>query len=227
MAQQQNHYEVLGLPKTANADEIKAAYRKLAKQWHPDRFAEGPEKEDAEVKFQAFTEAYNILSDPNLRKRYDQGDLEDKQVSLEDLDQNQQAKLFFANGVNQFRDGDYAAAADYFGQAVKIQPEVAKYHAHVGEACSKIPARYKEAVAAYEKALEIEPYNYRWHISLGRIYKQSNMPLRAKKCFEEVMRWDEGNATAGKELIEIQDILDAGRKKGFFEGIVSVLKRKT
>lgn len=222
----QNHYQVLGLEKTASLDEIKATYRKLAKQWHPDRFPDGDEKAEAALKFQAFTEAYNILSDPTMRRRYDDGALDEKKVSLEDLDQGQQAKLFFANGVNLFRDGRFAEAADYFGQAVKVQPEVAKYHAHVGEAYSKIPAKSKEAVAAYEKALELEPYNYRWHISLGRIFKAANMPLRAKKSFEEVLRWDDANATAMREIGELNEQLDSSRKKGFLEGIVSALKKK-
>lgn len=222
----QNHYEVLGLGKTATSEEIKASYRRLAKQWHPDRFADGPEKEEAEVRFQALTEAYNVLSDENLRRRYDQGDLEEKQVSLENLDQTTQAKLFFANGVNHFKNGEFTEAADYFSQAVKIQPEVAKYHAHVGEACSKIPSRYKEAVTAYEKALELEPYNYRWHISLGRIFKNADMPLRAKKCFEAVLRWDDDNQIALKELAEVDEIINAGRRKGFFQVLGSVLKKK-
>ena len=221
-----NHYKVLGLDRTATADEIKATYRGLAKKWHPDRFPEGPEREEAEEKFQAFTEAYNILSDPNLRKRYDEGELDDKQVNLEDLDTHQQAKLFFANGVNLFREDRFAEAADYFSQAVKIQPEVAKYHAHVGEAYSRLPSKLKEAVVAYEKALEIEPYNYRWHISLGRIYRAAKMPIRAKKSFEEVLRWDDGNAVAMRELAQLDEEIDGGRKKGFLEGIVSALKKK-
>jgi DnaJ-class molecular chaperone len=223
---QPNYYQVLGLQKTATSDEIKATYRKLAKQWHPDRFAEGPEKEEAEARFQALTEAYNILSDDSMRRRYDEGGLEEKKVSLENLDPATQAKLFFHNGVSRFKEEDFVQAADYFGQAVKIQPEVAKYHAHVGEALGRIPARYKDAVAAYEKALELEPYNYRWLISLGRIYKNANMPLRARKCFEQVLKWDDANPTANKELVEISEILGDGKPKGLLGGIASVLKKK-
>jgi len=221
-----NHYETLGLQRTATAEEIKAAYRKLAKKWHPDRFAPGPEKEEAEQNFQAFTEAYNVLSDPNLRKRYDEGELDRKQVSLQDLDTNQQAKIFFANGVNQFKDENYEQAADYFSQAAAVKPELAKYHAHVGQACSMIPARLKEAVAAYEKALDLEPYNYRWHISLARIFRQADMPLRAKKSLDEVLRWDEGNQIAIRELVEIEEQLGKNRNKGFLSGILNALSKK-
>lgn len=221
----QNHYEVLNLPKTASTDEVKTAYRKLAKQWHPDRFPEGAEKQEAEEKFQALTEAYNTLSDETLRRRYDEGDEEDK-VTLENLSQSDQAKLFFHNGVQQFKKEAYAEAADYFSQAAKLQPEVAKYHSHVGLAFSKIPAKYKEAVEAYEKAFAIEPYKYSLLIDVGRIYKNANMPLKAKKKFEEVLRWDKGNPTAQQELLEVYELLGQKRPKTFLDSIASVLKKK-
>ncbi|MCL5436262.1 MAG: molecular chaperone DnaJ [Candidatus Dependentiae bacterium] len=62
-------YEVLGLSKTATADEIKQAYRKLALKYHPDR---NPDNKEAEEKFKEAAEAYEVLSDPEKRKRYDQ-----------------------------------------------------------------------------------------------------------------------------------------------------------
>jgi hypothetical protein len=52
------------------------------------------------------------------------------------------------------------------------------------------------------------------------------MPLRAKKCFEQVLKWDDGNATANKELAEINEALGAGRPKGLFGSLASALKKK-
>lgn len=66
--EKRDYYEVLSVAKTASADEIKSAYRKLALQYHPDRNQGNPE---AEEKFKEATEAYEVLSDVDKRARYD------------------------------------------------------------------------------------------------------------------------------------------------------------
>ena len=74
MAQKRDYYEVLGVDKNATADDLKKAYRKLAIQYHPDKQQgkSDAEKKAAEEKFKEAAEAYNVLSDPDKRARYDQ-----------------------------------------------------------------------------------------------------------------------------------------------------------
>ena len=69
MADKRDYYEVLGVSRTATADEIKSAYRKLAMKYHPDR---NPGDKVAEEKFKEAAEAYDVLHDPEKRQRYDQ-----------------------------------------------------------------------------------------------------------------------------------------------------------
>lgn len=69
MADKRDYYEVLGVAKNASEDEIKKAYRKLAKKYHPDA---NPGDKEAEVKFKEASEAYAVLSDESKRKQYDQ-----------------------------------------------------------------------------------------------------------------------------------------------------------
>ena len=68
MATKRDYYEVLGLAKGASDDEIKKAYRKLSKKYHPDINKEA----DAEEKFKEVSEAYEVLSDPQKKAAYDQ-----------------------------------------------------------------------------------------------------------------------------------------------------------
>jgi molecular chaperone DnaJ len=66
-----DYYEVLGVSRTADGEEIKRSYRRLAMKYHPDRNT-GDAKADAEIKFKECSEAYEILADPPKRARYDQ-----------------------------------------------------------------------------------------------------------------------------------------------------------
>lgn len=69
MAAKRDYYEVLGVDKSATPDEIRKAYRKMALKYHPDQ---NPDNKEAEEKFKEAAEAYDVLSDPEKRKKYDQ-----------------------------------------------------------------------------------------------------------------------------------------------------------
>lgn len=93
-------YDVLGVKKNASESEIKSAYRKLAKKYHPDT---NPGNKDAEQKFKEVTEAYNILSDKEKRKLYDRFGMAAFDGSMGNGD------------FSQYQRSDYGGAADAFG----------------------------------------------------------------------------------------------------------------
>ena len=71
MAESKDYYSILGVSKDATADDLKKAYRKLAKQYHPDAQHTEEDKKKAEAKFKEINEAYSVLSDDNKRAQYD------------------------------------------------------------------------------------------------------------------------------------------------------------
>ncbi|MEI6291441.1 MAG: DnaJ domain-containing protein, partial [Chloroflexota bacterium] len=90
MTTNRDYYEILGVAKTAGQDEVKSAFRKLARQFHPDVNKEP----DAEDKFKEINEAYSVLADADKRARYDRygraglGDMggsQDYSVHFEDI----------------------------------------------------------------------------------------------------------------------------------------------
>src|SRR5213082_1295444 len=70
MATRPDYYKALGVDKKAGADEIKKAYRKLARRYHPDH---NPDDKAAEARFKEVSQAYDVLGDPEKRKQYDSG----------------------------------------------------------------------------------------------------------------------------------------------------------
>ncbi len=103
--QKRDYYEVLGVSRSASEDEIKKAYRKLAKQYHPDL---NPGNAEAEQKFKEVNEAYEVLSDSNKKARYDQ-------FGFAGVDPNYGAGAGGGGGFGGFTDFDFGDLGDIFG----------------------------------------------------------------------------------------------------------------
>lgn len=95
-----DYYKILGVDKKASVDEIKKAYRKLAMKYHPDR---NPDDKSAEEKFKEISEAHEVLSDPEKRKRYDQLGANWKQYQTGGQDFGDIFSQFGRGGGRQYR----------------------------------------------------------------------------------------------------------------------------
>mgnify|MGYP000251945043 CR=1 FL=1 len=150
MAEKRDYYEVLGVAKTASADEIKKAYRAAAMKWHPDRWVDGTEaeKKTAEEKFKEASEAYSVLSDPDKKAKYDQFGFDGPQGGFggfgggASMDMNDIFSMFgdifgghggFGGGFGGF--GGSAQPQQYQGRDLRVQAKLTLEEAFAG--CTK------------------------------------------------------------------------------------------
>lgn len=142
--QKRDYYEVLGVGKTASDDELKKAYRKLAKQYHPDM---NPGNAEAEAKFKEVNEAYEVLSDKDKRAKYDQ-------FGHAGVDPN-----FGAGGFGGFDMGDIDLGDIFgsffgggFGGQRQADPNAPKRGASIR---ASITISFAEAMSGCEKELNV------------------------------------------------------------------------
>jgi DnaJ-class molecular chaperone len=109
-----DYYQVLGLQKSASADDVKNAYRRLARQYHPDLHA-GARKAEMEKKFKELNEAHEILADSDKRKKYDQYGAQWEQAeAFERARQEAQARARTTGGGAEFSFGGGEGLGDIF-----------------------------------------------------------------------------------------------------------------
>lgn len=157
------HYDILGVSRDASSDEIKQAYRRLARKYHPDVNPGDPEAVET---FQRLSQSYHVLSDPDARARYDrQLDERDAPAS-----QSTQARSpsqpatpsgtsprdLCNDGLKQNQFGRYERAIELFSAAVQQSPLFAEAYAHRGYAYYQLD-RDSDAFADYAEAIRLNP----------------------------------------------------------------------
>ncbi len=202
-----DHYHVLGIKEDSTAAEIKKAYFRLAKMYHPDRHFE-PEmsdmKQELEALFARITNAYDILSEKAERDEYDllrarRG----KTVELEEDHTNKTANAHnqFNIGLREYKSGNYWGAVEAFTWASRLDSSIAKYHYYRGLALSQMPRRRHEAEDSLKKAVEMEPSRAEYHVELGNLYLKGGLKSRAYEIFKSALDWDPDSEQAKMGLI--------------------------
>jgi curved DNA-binding protein CbpA len=209
-----NYYEVLGVKRSATEQEIRDRFRQLAREHHPDRYR-GPDKADAERKFQVLTEAVNVLTNAARRKQHDSEMSGGGTGGAVDFAQI--AKAYLAKGVKVYKEGDWHAAYENFDMAAKHNPQDAKAFHYLALAAARIPAYTRQAVQAIETAVQREPMNALYLKDAGMMCKRAGLVAKAERYLEESLKWDASNIevqTALAELRESKEAKEAG-KGGF------------
>jgi tetratricopeptide (TPR) repeat protein len=213
--------QVLGLGDEAGPDEVKRAYDSLRDRFRRDRFAERVRSElkrELGMIENRLLEAYLHLQSEAIEKltpRHREGsdpaaafDFEKRkelvkseaQESAEE--QHKQAERYFLKAKDYFREGDFFNCIQFCKLAVKFNPNEAPFFSLMADALLKNPDHRWQRLAeeSYRKAVEIDPWNADYLVSLGQLYKQQGLLRRARRHFEKALEILPRHVRAREEL---------------------------
>lgn len=208
--QAQTHYEVLGLDENANDNQVKKAYFKLAKEFHPDKLynhADRTVKKHADKAFAVVNKAYEQLKTAEGRKAYSQ---KLKEIS-EGLDLDKEAESMlkseveFQKGVVFLRKRDFASAAAQFNAAIDLNPRESDHFAYAGWCEFQLyypgnEAGWKGGVLKLEKAIEMSAKAYEALFFLAQAVKLQGDIEKAEGLFQRVLKLRPHHVEAQREL---------------------------
>lgn len=192
-------YSVLGLDSDASEAAIRRAFRQLSLEHHPDRFP--PEQRgQAERRFQEITEAFNILTNPEARERYDRELMSGDRTKA--TDPRELSRRFAAHGAQALREGKLAEAVEHLQAAVDHDDGNAKAHYFLGQALDRLPGRQRDALRRMERAAQLEPGNAAFKAEAARLFLALGMASRARRFAREALSLDPTSTKAAAVLEE-------------------------
>lgn len=214
-------YEILGVPETASATEVRTAYVRLAKERHPDRFSDPEQKRVAQEFFKNLTGAFNTLSNDRTRREYDEERKRPKLSGAEEI-----ARDAFDRGCRHFDGGQFHEAVELLRTATQLKGDEPRYHVALSRALAKNPHWAREAIQAAEKAVELEPGNATYHLELALLFVARQLPLRARKAAETALRLNPSDAAAQALCAELSGPPEPPPSSDPMEKLRSLWKRK-
>ena len=207
-------YSVLAVPRNATEDQIRQRFRELARTRHPDRF-QGAEKERAEKEFQEITQAFNVLVDPERRRRHDT-DLVRPEESP--TDSRQLFRVYLQRGVKAYKEKSYLEAASNFDLATQADPKNGQAWHHLAQACSQQRNFLPRAVDAIERACQLEPMNPAYLKQAGRICALANQTEKAVQYYRKALQWGGDDEDVRQAL---ESLSGSVSRRGLFGRVVS------
>jgi curved DNA-binding protein CbpA len=204
-------YTVLAVPRNATEDQIRQRFRELARTRHPDRF-QGVEKERAEREFQEITQAFNVLVDPERRRRHDNDLVRPDEGGANDP--RQLFRAYLQRGVKAYKEKSYLEAASNFDLATQADPKNGQAWHHLAQACSQQRNWLPRAVDAIERACQLEPMNPAYLKQAGRICALAGQTEKAVQFYRKALQWGGDDDTVRQALEELSG--SSSTRRGLF-----------
>jgi len=214
-----NYYEILQVSADSSASEVKAAYFKLARKYHPDLFSRNLSteiKNKIDDIFDKITKSYHTLSDDNKRQDYNKKLDSPTKGSKKDLEKRAEVK--FRQGKTLFNQARYKEAQVLLEEAVRLSQNKGNYFLLLAMAQSRMRLYTRNAVENFKKAIKLQPWVPEAYFGLGMLYKQEGMPTLASNQFKKALNVDPDYKAAIKEL----HLIDPKSKKKSLKDILSM-----
>ena len=217
MRKQVTLYDTLGVERDASDKDIRKAFRRLALKHHPDRFA-GDKRAEAEERFQGITEAFNVLSHPESREKYD------KEIShgtdAKSMDAKEISRRLAAKGSQLMREGKMAEAVESLKMAIDHDDNNARAHYFYGQVIGRISGKERDALRHVEKAISLEPGNATMMAEAAALSLVAGMKTRALRHAQDALTLDPTNVKANEVISEAEggDKGKGGSLLGRFRG---------
>lgn len=217
-----NFYEILGVPRNASDLEIKSAYHRLARKYHPDKAMAPEEVARLEAEFSKISTAYNALKDKEKRQTYDAsletattesspsnprmpsaaggGAPSGNNAAQMEKSKAVVAKRAFLRASQLMSSGDYSKSVEFLEVAIKNNENEPAYYAKLAQACLRSHRSFNRATDAAQRAIQLDPYNSDYRLILAEIYENANIKSLAIQTYEEILKWDPINEKAKQAL---------------------------
>jgi len=176
-----NPFNVLEISPDASPEDIKAAYHRLAKRWHPDRFM-GEEKAEAEARFRELAEAFSMLKDPARRLQLQQQLPKSPSSAAPEpeLAQERSPEDWAAMARTAFDDGKVDQARALIHYAIRLDGTKPMYHSLLASILEREGGDLRPAVKALETAVRLAPRDVDSHIRLAQHFQTLGLAARAQ-----------------------------------------------
>jgi DNA-binding response OmpR family regulator/tetratricopeptide (TPR) repeat protein len=225
--QTKNHFEMLEVAEGADAKQVRDAFMKLAKSYHPDRYSTKSESSRALASeiFALLSTANETLAKPDSQRAYVRS-LATGHTAADEREEVERilgAEQVFSRGEALFRKRAYKQALELFKEAVESQGDEADYHAYFGWTHYLVNHRTSGASQLarehIEKAVALAPESSTGYYFLGRLHKACAEPGLARKMFRTVLDIDPDHVEASRELRLIEMRKEKDSKSGGLFGL--------